>query len=138
MSVAVKGSLVVASIGLLSYIGLSNKMSNPYFENRVERVYYTKPDYANKSVIFYYRDIPHTIREVWASEHTNHNYFSILLLIHINRDLVNYSGRRRNNITYQPSQVQIKFEGKEEEKRTKANNNQLLLKQEEKKWFLNI
>jgi hypothetical protein len=61
-SIAAKGACLAASAGILGYIALSDRISNPFSENRVERVYYTKPDYANKSVNFYYRDVPHKIR----------------------------------------------------------------------------
>ncbi|EAR87971.2 transmembrane protein, putative (macronuclear) [Tetrahymena thermophila SB210] len=63
-NVGVRASLLLGTVVLFGYVGLSDKVFNPYFENKVERVYFTRPDYANKSVIFYQRDQPHTIREV--------------------------------------------------------------------------
>ena len=56
--------MLAGTVMLFGYVGVSGKIFNPFSENKVERVYYAKPDYANKSIIFYERDVPHTVREV--------------------------------------------------------------------------
>ena len=60
----IRFSLLSGSLLIFGFIGLNDKMSNPFNSNRTEKIYYSKPDYANKSIIFYYEEVPHTIREI--------------------------------------------------------------------------